>query len=412
MSDPKIMKVWISWLLVFLCILAIFLVVPTARAIQKFVTVRWGRSLFGYSVLIVTLSAFFILLYVLFFRLKIRSLSNYIWLSLIAGLYFYFTLRLWPTPEEAIHFLEYGLLGYFLFRALSFKIKDNSIYLVAILIGFLVGTFDEILQWIVPLRYWDIRDVGLNVLSVTLFQVALWKGINPEIISEKIKAKSLRTASILLGINIVLLGVCMSNTPQRVVGYTKLIPALSSLQKEETMTEFRHKHKDPEIGVFYSRLTIEELEKIDKENAHEYAQILKFWMDKDYERFLRDFSPSTHPFLHELRVHAFRRDKKFEEGLMASDRENKRKSFFIAYKENFILEKYFSQTIQKSVHRWGREKIKKTENLIDISQPYVSPVSSGLFASFGEKTMWLAILIFFVFLALFNIYFSRTRKLR
>jgi len=328
----------------------------------------------------------------------------------VACLYVYFTLKLWPVPEEAVHFLEYGLLGFFLFRALSFTIKDKTIYLAAILIGSLVGIFDEILQWIVPLRYWDLRDVGLNAFSGVLLQVALWKGIQPKIISEKIKLKSVRIVSILLAVNVLLLGLCMSNTPKRVVRYTKLIPALSFLQKEETMTEFRYKHKDPEIGVFFSRLTLSELEKTDRERSFEYAQFLKEWMEKDYEKFLRNFSPSTHPFLHELRVHVFRRDKKYEEGCVTKDEKKQREAFFIAYKENIILEKYFTRTFQKSEYEWSQENIKETEALIDKSQPYVSPVSSGLFTSFGEKTMWISIFIFLACLILFNIWI--TPKLR
>jgi len=401
------MKAWISWLLVFLCALAIFLVVPFARIIQNFVTVHWGRSLFGYFVLAVTFSAFLILFYILFFRLKIRSFSNYIWLSLVTGLYIYFTLKLWQVPEEAVHFLEYGLLGFFLFRALSFRIKDKSIYFVAILIGSLIGIFDEILQWMVPFRYWDIRDVGLNALSGVLFQFAIWKGINPKIISEKLKPKSLRVVSIFLGINIILLGLCMSNTPQRVASYTKLFPALSFLQKEETMTKSRYKHKDDEIGIFYSRLTLEELEKTDREKAHEYAQILKKWLDENYEKFLQNYSSSTHPFLHELRVHVFRRDKKFNMGLIAPNEKSKKSAFFIAYKENLILEKYFGRTIQKSVYRWNEAKIKETETLINKNKPYVSPVSFGGFPYCSEETMWLVILAFLAGLALFNIWLSR-----
>ena len=395
-------KFWISWLLVLLCTLAIFLVVPTARAIQNFVSSRWGRSLFGYSVLAVIFISFLILLHVLIFRLKIRSPSNYIWLSIVACLYVYFTLKLWHNPEEAVHFLEYALLGFFLFRALSFTIKDKTIYLAAIFIGSLVGIFDEILQWIMPLRYWDLRDVGLNAFSGILFQVALWKGIQPKIISGRIKPKSVRIVSILLAANIVLIGLCMSNTPKRVTHYTKLIPSLSFLQKEETMTEFRHKHQDLEIGVFYSRLTLSELEKTDRERSFEFAQILREWMEKDYEKFLRDFSSSTHPFLHELRVHVFRRDKKYEQGCVTKDEEEKREACFIAYKENLILEKYFTRTFQKTEYRWKEERIKETEALIDKNQFYVSPVSSGLFTSFGEKTMWLSILIFLACLTLFN----------
>ncbi len=407
MIDPKLrIKFWLSWLWVLLCILAIFLVVPTARAIQSFVSARWGRSLFGYSILVITVSAFVILVYVFIFRLKIRSPSNYIWLSLVAGLYVYFTLRLWPAPEETVHFLEYGLLGFFLFRALSFTVKDKTIYIAAILIGSLVGIFDEILQWIMPLRYWDLRDVGLNAFSGVLFQVALWKGIQPKIISEKIKSRSVRLVSSLLAANVILLGLCMSNTPQRVVRYTRLIPGLSFLQKEETMTEFRHKHQDPEIGAFYSRLTLEELEKTDRERSSEYARILKEWMEKDYEKFLRDFSGSTHPFLHELRVHVFRRDKKYEAGLLAEDEKKQREAFFIAYQENLILEKYFGRTFRKSEYKWSEEKTKETEALIDKSQPYASPVSHGLFASFGEITMWLSIVAFLALLILFNFWIN------
>ncbi|NIM91657.1 MAG: hypothetical protein GTO17_12000 [Candidatus Aminicenantes bacterium] len=407
MIDPKLrIKYWLSWLWVFLCALAIFLVVPTARAIQSFVSARWGRPLFGYSVLFIIVSAFVILVYVLVFRLKIRSPSNYIWLSVVAGLYVYFTIRLWRAPEEAVHFLEYGLLGFFLFRALSFTIKDKTIYLAAILIGSLVGIFDEILQWIMPLRYWDLRDVGLNAFSVVLFQTALWKGIQPKIISEKIKSMSIRLVSSLLAANILLLGICMSNTPQRVARYTKLIPGLSFLQKEETMTEFRHKHRDPEIGVFYSRLSLEKLEKTDKERSFTYAQILKEWMEKDYENFLRDFSGSTHPFLHELRVHIFRRDKKYEAGLLAEDEKKKREALFIAYKENLILEKYFGRTFRKSEYKWTKEKTKETEVLIDKSQFYRSAVSYGLFSSFGEITMWLSIFAFLALLVLFNVWIA------
>ena len=400
-------KLWLSWLWVVLCTLAIFLVVPTARAIQSFVSTRWGRSLFGYSVLIITISAFIILVYVLFFRFKIRSPSNYIWLIIVVSLYVYFTLKLWHTPEEAIHFLEYGLLGFFLFRALSFTIKDKTIYLTAILIGSLVGTFDEILQWLMPFRYWDLRDVGLNAFSVVLFQVALWKGIQPNIISEKIKSKSVRLVSLLLATNLLLLGLCMSNTPKRVIRYTRLLPALSYLQKEETMTEFRHKHPDLEIGAFYSRLSMDELEKTDRKRSSEYAQILKEWMEKDYDKFLRDFSSSTHPFLHELRVHVFRRDKKYEEGCVTKDEKKQRELFFIAYKENLILEKYFTRTFQKSEYEWSKERIKQTEDSIVKSRPYVSPVSYGLFASFGEKTMWLSIFAFLTLLVLLNIWITR-----
>jgi hypothetical protein len=404
-------KKFLAWLWVALCTLAIFLVVPLARTIQSFVQDRWGRSLFGYIVLVVAGGTYLILIYFLHFRLKTRSPSNYIWLTIIAGFYVYFTLQLWKVPVEAIHFLEYGLLGFLLFRAFRFAIKDKSIYLSAFLFGSLVGIFDEILQWMVPLRYWDIRDVGLNSLSAALFQIALWKGIAPKTISQKINPKSARILSVLLGMNLVLLGLCVSNTPKRVSSYTKLFPALSFLEKEESMSEFKQKHRDPEVGNFYSRLSLEELEKEDRENSDKYAQILKNSKDKDYGEFLRNFPGSIFPFLHELRVHLFRRDKKFEEGLNTERREEKRKLFFVAYKENLILEKYFGQTVQKSSDKWTEEKINQVEALINRNEPYTSPVSASLLSPSHEKMIWMAILAILILLAVLNYFFSRSRKL-
>jgi len=108
-----------SWLLVSLCILSIFLIVPLARTIQEFVASRWSRSLFGYSVILIVGGTFLALVYTLIFRLKIQSVTNYFWLFLVTALYIYSTLKLWDAPEEAIHFLEYGLLGFLLFRAFT-----------------------------------------------------------------------------------------------------------------------------------------------------------------------------------------------------------------------------------------------------------------------------------------------------
>jgi hypothetical protein len=379
-----------AWLWVAVNILAIFLVVPLARTIQKFVSARWGRPFFGYAVLVLTAAAFLAVVYFLIFRLKIRSFSNYAWLSVVAGLYGYFTLQLWRAPEEAVHFLEYGLLGFFLFRALSLSIRDKSIYPTAFLIGSLVGTFDEILQWAMPGRYWDFRDAGLNALAAGLFQIALWKGIKPAIINEKITPRSVRRVSVLLAVNILLLGLCASNTPQRVAAYAARVPGLSFLLKEEPMSEFTQEHQDPEIGVFYSRLSQAELEREDGERSGHWGKILRDWKEKDYALFLREHHPLLHPFLYEMRVHIFRRDRKTEEAGRGGNEKIRREALFVAYKENMILEKYFSRTLEKSTYRWSAEKKAEIAAAVDLTKPYRSPVSAGPF-QIKEKTLWLGI---------------------
>jgi len=408
MSSKK--KMFFSWLLVILCILAIFLIVPIARTIRNFVEANWNVSLFGYSVLFVVTGAFLFCLYFLRFRLKIRAFSHYLWLAAVALVYVFFTLKLWERPEEAIHFLEYGLLGFLLFQALRHHIHDKGIYFIAFLIGALVGIFDESLQWMIPRRVWDFRDLGLNALSVGLLLVAIWKGIRPKLQDIRSQSGSTRIISYLLITYLILFGLCFSNTPDRVQSYTKVFPFLSFLQKEEPMNELKFKHKDPEIGVFFSRLEIEELNKIDTERAEEYGQIFKDWTKKKYQDFLNYFPGYSQPFLYEMRVHVFRRNKRFWEANKTEDEKTQKENLFIAYKENLILEKYFGNTLQKSPYQWPKRRIERIGREIDVTKFYKSPVSAASPVPFKEKTLWGMILLIIAALIFLNVRISRKQK--
>jgi hypothetical protein len=405
-------KVIRSWLWVSIWSIAIFLTVRFARRIQRFVYNEWGREVFGYFVLAALFIATLCLVCYLFFKQNVRTISNYLWLIVIGVLYVYFTLQLWKIPEEAVHFLEYGLLSFFLFRALSHNVKDKSIYITATLFALLIGTADEILQWIIPQRFWDFRDVGLNGLSGGLFQLAIWKVVRPKFISEKINLESLHIFTVIFSCCLLLLGLCASNTPSRVYAYTKRIPFLSFLQKEEPMSEFGYKYKDQEIGVFYSRLNPNQLRSFDKKKGEEYAATLNGKSNVDYEQFIKDYNQINNPFLHEIRVHIFRRDTYYERGNNSSDHNEKRESYFIAYKENLILERYFTQSIKNSVYSWDEDMIKDAISLIEINNFYKSPVSAGLFTTFSEKTMWISVLMTLMGLVLFNFYYHRRENIK
>jgi VanZ family protein len=403
-------NMWLPWLWVALCVLTIFLVVPVARTITRFIETYWDVSIFGFFVLAVIIFFFAVCLYLLIYRLKIRTLSNYIWLTSVILIYVYFTLKLWKRPEEAVHFLEYGLLGYLLFRALRYHIPDKTIYLAALFIGATVGIFDEVLQWIIPLRYWDFRDIGINALSVGLCQIAIWRGIRPKLPSLRVEPRSVRIISWLLAVNLVLLGLCLSNTPRSVIRYTKHLPFLSFLQKEEAMSEYKFKHEDSEIGVFFSRLTLEELTKTDKERAEEYGLILTEWGQKKYGDFLISFPGWAHPFLHEMRVHVFRRDRRFSLAMKTDHQKERKKNLFIAYKENLILEKYFGETLQASPYKWPKVRMEQIKTEIEEDAFYRSPVSAAPFSHLQGIKLWGIILMLLTMLILANTWVSRRRQ--
>jgi len=408
--SPFRKKVFFSWLWVALCILSIFLIVPIARSVRNFVEERLSAAFFGYSVIFVVCIAFLIVFYLLWFRLKIRAFPNYLWLTVIACIYIFFTLKLWKRPEEAVHFLEYGLLGLFLFRALRYHIDDKSVYLTAFLIGGLVGIFDEAFQWMMPRRIWDMRDIGLNALSCGLCQIAIWKGIRPKLPASRAQPKSIRTLSYFVVTIIILLALSFSNTPARVKIYTESFPFLSFLRKEEPMAQDIYKHRDPEIGIFYSCLTYEELDRIDAEKAEEYGLILEEWSQKKYNDFLNMFPMYAIPFLHEMRVHIFRRNRKFSMSMKDEIQKNRIENLLIAYKENLILEKYFGRTLEKSPYKWPQKRLKRIESEIDKTSFYKSPVSAATYFPLNNSAMWAIAVGIVMLVFVSNLWFSHRKK--
>ncbi len=407
---PVRKKVFFSWMWVALCVVSIFLIVPIARSVRNLVEQHLSADFFGYFVIWAVVTACLIGFYLLWFRLRIRSLTNYLWLTVIACVYIFFILRLWKRPEEAIHFLEYGLLGFLLFRALRHHFEDKSIYLTALLIGGLVGIFDEVLQWMIPRRIWDMRDIGLNALSCGLSQMAIWKGIRPELPSPRVQPKSIRILSYLAVTAILLLALCLSNTPARVNIYTETFPFLKFLRNEEPMSEEIHKHRDPEIGIFYSRLTLGELERIDTERAEEYGLIFQEWTEKNYADFLKIFPGYARPFLHEMRVHIFRRNRMYWLSAKEKTPEVVKKNLFIAYKENLILEKYFGRTLENSPYKWPRRRTARIESQIDITSFYKSPVSAANYFPLNDLSLWAIVSGMAALIFIFNLWFSHRKK--
>ncbi|MCX7974916.1 MAG: VanZ family protein [Candidatus Aminicenantes bacterium] len=400
-------RIFFSWFWVILCAASIFAIVPLARSIQNLVTRTLGRAAFGYFVLFSIALFFVLIIWLLVFRLKIRRISSYLCLTLVSSTYVYFTLKLWAHPEEAIHFLEYGLLSFLLFRALRNHFSDLSIYFSALFLGSFVGLLDEILQWITPKRYWDFRDVGLNALAVFLFQIALAFGLQPRGISLSISPRSLRFASLTLAANLILLGLCFSNTPQRVAQYSRFLPGLSFLEKEEIMHDFQiKKHHLPGLGIFFSRLELEELKMIDRQRGKELANLLHQWAEKPYEEFLRTFGAQKEPFLHEFRVRLFRRDQKLKEAQQLPPGRKKDKALLAAYRENLFLERYFGQTLRLSGKAWPDDLTYQLAKKINPKTPYRSPVGAGFWLFRSELTLWLTIIILLLILAMINLIFA------
>ena len=89
-------------------------------------------------------------------------------LLILLGSAYGYGMMIMKIPEEKIHFLEYGFLAFLICRALRLDWGDLKSYSGAFFLTFLLGWLDEGIQAILPNRYYQLSDVGLNGISAGL----------------------------------------------------------------------------------------------------------------------------------------------------------------------------------------------------------------------------------------------------
>lgn len=363
--------------------LFIYSIIPFARALQAWFDHHGARPLFGY----LTYAALAVGLLVLLARVRRGrlALSGPRWagLALVAACYGWGTWHLRANPEEALHLVEYGVLSLLLLRALSHRLRDRGAYLAALLLGALLGTCDELIQWVTPRRLFDFRDIAINVVAVALMQAAWAWVIQPPYLQAPASAASLRLARRLGMTILLLLLLCASNTPARHARYLPLVPYLN-----ETMVEYGHRHRVEGGITFFSRFTLQDLAETDARRAEEAGAALRAGGgDEHYEEFLRVHSTLADPFLHELRVHLFRRDRYWREAKsLLPDEARAAERMAVAVGENRIVNRYFRRTVEAAGLAWPAGLQARAEALA-APGPYESPVSNQLFTRFREGQM-------------------------
>lgn len=382
----------LAWFLAIGCAIGIFCTIPLARTLQEWVGRTVGREAFTYGVLAAGAIAF------AFAATNIRRFGvsrwGYVWLVASAAGFAGYTFALDASPEESVHFVEYGLLAILVFAALSKRSPDLTIYPTTFFIGASVGVVDEAIQWLVPKRVWDLRDIGLNALGVALVVLPIALGIRPPIVRRTVTPDGVRRMTTAVLIFVGLLGLCLLNTPDRIRWYATNIPGLGFLlENESLMIEYGHRYEDPEIGVFRSRFDAEALARLDETSAERTAAILdEFHSGERYGAFLAEYTAAKAPFVHEARVHLFRRDHYRRTGYEAEGAERGRR-LGIAFREHQIMARYFPRTLALSKFRLSDAEVEALEAEASLDEAYESPVSQGLFTRIGERSVVVGLLL-------------------
>ncbi len=380
-----------SWLVLGAWVAVVYGSIPLARRILRVVDTYWGMDKLRWLALaIIALSALIALVSV-YRRFHRLPWDRLLWLGGMVGLFIYLVLTKLKQPSEALHFVQYGLLGLLAFRAVSHHVPDRLAYGCAFVLCLLVGTVDEILQWLTPGRFWDVRDLLHNGVAAALAQVALVGGLRPAFINPGISPRSVRWFGALASALLLLWGLCASNTPVAMDWYTDKIPGLAFLRtQDDAMCEYGYRYEDPDLGRFYSRFAREDLPALDQARAGDSGPVIAHYIESNtYRDFLLRYTPATDAFTHEAMVHIHRRDH--YAGVLpkyADQPDLLRRHATVAYRENQILERYFPLTLEFSGQQWPPGRADEMKPLVRTDRRYKSEVSSHLITRVSEQQVW------------------------
>lgn len=381
-----------AWLRAGAWLACIYLTIPLARLLQEFLSARGGRGLFLWITYLGFAAAAGGLVRAAVRRRWRPSPRQLLVLAAIGGLFCWMTWSLRANPEEAFHFIQYGVLSLLLFRALRHRLQDPSIYLAAALLGAAAGIVDELIQWLVPQRYFDYRDIGINALAVGLVQLALAAGVRPAGVQGRPSRAGIRLAARAALLVVALLLFCVSNTPALMEWYSRHVPVADIL--DQATTEYGHRIVDPDIGVFYSRLPADELRRRDREEgAAAAARISPVRSDPHYAQFLKQIPAHRDPLAVEARIHLFRRDRHAAMAVRRPPPPDPAHYALVACRENQILAAYFSNTLHRSGFLWPEERAQRLAAMCPADRPYESAVSSQLITRISQAQVTAALLL-------------------
>lgn len=378
------------WLPVIVWVAVIYTTIPFVRMLREWYVARWDPAWIGLGVAVVLMAAGVVAVALIRRGTGAVRRGNTVWIVVTTSVFVLWTVSLRRSPEEAVHFLEYGLLAVLLHRALRPMVGSDLVFIAAALMGALIGTVDEIIQWISPGRFWDWRDLLLNGGAGALAQVILWRVVTPS--NKRWDTRSLRIVLRLTVAQLTLVTLCLANTPERVARYAPHLPNLQHLTSSlNPMAEYGHRLVEPGLGVFTSRLSPEDLRTEDRTRATEVGPILDA-NRHSYGRFLDTWPVSEDPFTYEARVHLFARDRNLakarEQGFAGASEQ-----ITTAWYENRLVETFFKNTLGESSFQWNPQLREQIARSHAPHTDFHSAAGSHLITFVSERALRIVLLL-------------------
>lgn len=387
---PSIVR---RWLPVIAWIAVIYTAIPFVRELREWYVARWAPASIGLAVAAVLVAAATAAIARIRGRARVLRIGDTVWILGTTAVLVAWTFSLRRSPEESVHLVEYGVLAVLLHRALRPSLQGAPVFVAGALIGMMVGTVDEIIQWWSPSRVWDWRDLALNGGAGALTQIILWR-IAPGANRRFDRTASVRIVLRLASAQLVLVALCLANTPARVARYAWLFPDSGHLTSSlNPMAEYGHRHAVPGIGVFNSRLGLATLRREDDTRSVEVAGLIDE-NRRSYGRFLETWPVDRDPFTYEARVHLFARDRNLGKARAQDFRGSTAlEQLTVAWHENLLLETFFGRTLETSSYRWNPKLRQRVEDAHDADSRFHSAAGSHLITIATEGTIRTVLLL-------------------
>ena len=101
----------------------------------------------------------------LIFVARVKQVRTYASLFALGFAYALILWKLSTIPVERVHLLEYGLIGILAHRAVGHHAAEPGRTLLAVLVCLNIGLVDELVQGLLPSRFYDTKDVLTNAAA-------------------------------------------------------------------------------------------------------------------------------------------------------------------------------------------------------------------------------------------------------
>jgi hypothetical protein len=170
---PRICKVLASWKWVLGYTVLLFLTLTQTRRLLGWLA---ERNLSGLLGIFLALTGFLCLVFLLCRIHRVQGAftpSTLLRLAGFLGLYLFCMFTSSSLTVDRIHFIEYGILGLLCFHAVSPEHRTERRVGYAMVAVFAIGVLDECVQGLLDGRYFDLRDIVIDLLAGLLPIVGL-----------------------------------------------------------------------------------------------------------------------------------------------------------------------------------------------------------------------------------------------